>query len=119
MREFLVCRVEELPPGERRLVKPGALEIGVFNVEGEYHAIPNVCAHQFGPLCEGRVTGTLVSSASSGWALEWVDEGRILTCPWHSLEYNISTGQCLAYPRVRLRKFPVAIQDGNVVLRLN
>lgn len=116
MTDVVVCRVEDLPPGERRLVSTGPLEIGVFNIEGEYHALPNVCAHQFGPLCAGKLTGTLRSRADSGWKLQWIDEGRVLTCPWHSLEYDVTTGQCLAYPRVRLRKFPVEIRDGWIVV---
>ena len=37
----------------------GKLEIGVFNVDGQYYALPNVCLHQFGPLCAGRISGTL------------------------------------------------------------
>lgn len=118
MREVVVCPVDELPPGARRLVKPGSLEIGVFNVGGRFHALPNVCAHQFGPLCEGGVTGTLTADRSEGWQLKWEREGRILVCPWHALEYDITTGQCLAYPKVRLRRFPVEVKDQLVVLHM-
>lgn len=90
------------------------VEIGVFNVGGAFHALPNLCIHQWGPLCAGKVTGTLATSCESDWRLEWVKEGQIVICPWHSLEFDVTTGQCLAYPRVKLRRYPVVVEDGVV-----
>jgi nitrite reductase (NADH) small subunit len=112
--EHVVAQAGEIAPGERRIVAIGKLELGVFNVEGQFYALPNVCLHQYGPLCEGRISGTLSATAASEWKLEWVDEGRILTCPWHRLEFNITTGQCLAFPRRKLRSYPVRVEDGQV-----
>jgi len=66
MADHVVARVDELPDGERRIVRAGKLEIGVFNVRGRYYALPNVCAHQFGPLCEGRITGYLLGLRRPG-----------------------------------------------------
>jgi nitrite reductase/ring-hydroxylating ferredoxin subunit len=116
MADFTVARVTDFPPGSRRVVRTGRVEIGVFNVGGRYFALPNVCAHQFGPLCEGVVTGTFIANAQTGWRSRWVHEGAILTCPWHSLEYDITTGRCLAYPAIKLRQYPVRVEDGCVVV---
>jgi len=113
-RTFDVCPVGELPPGARKIVSVGGVEVGVFNVDGELHALPNLCVHQWGPLCAGQLSGTLATSSESGWKLEWVREGQIMICPWHSLEFDVTTGQCLAYPRVRLRTYPVVVEDGVV-----
>ena len=118
MTDHIVARVEEFGEGDRRIVRVGRLEVGVFNVEGAYYALPNVCAHQFGPLCEGRITGTLTASRETDWRPAWVQEGAILVCPWHALEYEITTGRCLAYPKVKLRQFPVRVEDGHVVVSL-
>jgi nitrite reductase (NADH) small subunit len=114
--EHVIGSARDLAPGSRRVVTHGRLQIGVFNVGGDLHALPNVCIHQFGPVCEGRITGTLTRDRSSGWELRWEREGRILTCPWHSLEYDIVTGQCLAYRNHRLRKFDVKVRDEQVIL---
>ena len=116
MADVRIARVEDFPPGSRRVVRTGRVEIGVFNVDGQYFALPNVCAHQFGPLCEGVVTGTFTASARTGWRREWVHEGAILTCPWHSLEYDITTGRCLAYPGIRLRQYSVRVEADYVVV---
>lgn len=116
MADHVVARADEFPAGDRRIVRVGRLEVGVFNVGGCYYALPNVCAHQFGPLCEGTVTGTLVARAETGWRRAWVREGEILTCPWHALEFDITTGRCVAYPKVKLRHYPVRVEGGHVVV---
>ena len=118
MAEVFVARVDEFPEGARRIVRRGQLEVGVFNIRGCYYAVPNVCAHQFGPLCEGRITGTLIANNETSWRPAWVQEGEILVCPWHALEYNITTGRCVAYPKVKLRQFAVRIEGEHVVVLL-
>jgi nitrite reductase/ring-hydroxylating ferredoxin subunit len=80
--------------------------------------VPNVCAHQFGPVCEGRITGTLIANKETDWRLAWVQEGEILVCPWHALEYDLTTGRCLAYPKVKLRQFPVHVEGEHVVVSI-
>jgi nitrite reductase/ring-hydroxylating ferredoxin subunit len=109
-----VCRHEDLPNGGRAFAQRGSRQIAIFNVEGELHALPNICPHQLGPLCRGKISGTLVATEESGWSAEWVWDGEIVTCPWHGLEFHIPTGQCLAYPNVRLRNYEVIVEDGIV-----
>lgn len=116
MTDHIIGRVDELPEGARRIVRAGKLEVGVFNVGGRYYALPNVCAHQFGPLCEGRITGTLVATRETRWRPAWVQEGQILVCPWHALEFDITTGRCIAYPKVKLRQFPVRVEGERVIV---
>ena len=118
MAEYIIGTTDDIPIGEKRLVVINGRDIGIFNVEGRYYALPNRCTHQGGPLCEGRISGTLVSDTSTDWNPEWVQEGEILVCPWHSLEFNIKTGRCLAYPRVRLRQYPVSIEEGKIKIRV-
>ncbi len=118
MADHIVASVDELPPGARRIVRVGRLEVGVFNVAGQFYALPNVCAHQFGPLCEGKITGTLVATAETRWRPAWVQEGQILICPWHALEFDLTTGRCIAYPRIKLRQYPVRVEGRNVVMSL-
>ncbi len=118
MADVVVAHVDEFEEGGRRIVRRGRLEVGVFRVGDRYYAVPNVCVHQFGPLCEGKVTGTLVAREDTEWRRAWVQEGEILVCPWHSLEFDITTGRCVAYPAVRLRQFPVRVEGEHVVVTL-
>jgi nitrite reductase/ring-hydroxylating ferredoxin subunit len=114
--ETFVCSVDELPPGQRKLVRVGALEVGVFNIDGQFYGLPNLCTHQFGPLCQGAITGTIVARAETGFRRAWVQDGRVLICPWHGLEFDLTTGRCLAYSRVKLRTYRVEVREGQVVL---
>ena len=61
-----VGSVEELPPGEMKLVRAGAVEVGVYNIDGELLALGDRCSHDDGPLCEG--TGTRRRASSSARA---------------------------------------------------
>jgi len=112
--EHVVGTVSEIPVGSKKIVKVGTLEIGVFNVKGSYYALPNHCFHQGGPLCEGKVGGTVRRRVENDWKPEWVQEGEILVCPWHGLEFDVTTGRCLARKRARLRRYRVVVDGENV-----
>jgi nitrite reductase/ring-hydroxylating ferredoxin subunit len=118
MAEHVVGTVADFPPGTHRVVRVGRAEVGIFNVGGRFYALPNVCPHQYGPLCEGGVTGTTACSAETGWRFAWVREGEVVACPWHGLEFDVTTGRCLASPRLRVRQYPVAVADGRVTVTL-
>jgi nitrite reductase/ring-hydroxylating ferredoxin subunit len=112
--EHRVGRVEEIPEGAHRVVRVANRELGIFNIRGEYHALPNLCPHQRGPLCTGHVSGTLDYGPHTGWELSWIWEGEVVTCPWHGLEFHVPSGQCLAFSDIRLRKYDVRVADGEL-----
>jgi nitrite reductase/ring-hydroxylating ferredoxin subunit len=118
MADHRVGALSDLPPGTKRVISVRGIEIGLFNIEGVIYALPNRCTHQWGPLCEGALAGTVAADAESGWRLHWAREGRVVVCPWHALEFDVTTGQCLAHPRVRLRRYAVRVEDGEMVLTL-
>ena len=120
----VVAPVADLPPGERRIVVPfrGRAGIGVFNVGGQFHALRNVCPHKSGPLCTGRVVGRVVAAAPPARrALDdaehvIVDDGELIRCPWHLWEFEIATGRCVADASLRVKTYPVVVEDGWVVV---
>jgi len=57
-----------------RLLETGE-RVAVYLMDGSFSAISNACAHQNGPLGEGRVIDCLV------------------TCPWHGFQYDVRNGQ--------------------------
>ena len=114
--EHVVARIEEVPEGSHLVVEVAGREVGVFNIGGRYYALPNVCIHQSGPLCRGAVSGTVTANAETGWQREWVNDGQIVVCPWHALEFNITTGQCLAFPQRRLRTYSVKVENDQITV---
>lgn len=120
----VVAPVEEIPPGRRKIVVPfrGRAGIGVFNINGTFHALRNLCPHKSGPLCTGAVLGRLVADAPPSGRPLVVDDyrvdqdGEIIRCPWHLWEFEVATGRCLVDPTVRVKTYPVNVEDGQVVV---
>src|SRR3954447_25029086 len=123
-RRVVVGPVAEIPPGGRKLVVPfrGRAGIGVFNINGEFHALRNLCPHKSGPLCTGRIGALVVSTAPptvEGALLDLIRDGEMIRCPWHFWEFDLITGHCLVDPKARVKKYPVSIEDGQVVVYAN
>lgn len=132
--KHIVCRLSELPPGDRRIVTVAGRTIGVLNIEGSLYALRNSCPHQNAPLCLGTVKGTTI--AGKPYEVIYGRENEIIKCPWHGWEFEIATGRSIFNPhRVRVRTydvtvespeppdpqietFPVTIEDGLVVLHV-
>lgn len=116
--EHAVGKASEIPHGTHRVVKIGRREIGIFNIDGVFYALPNLCPHQTGPLCESKkTTGTLVACADNDWTFEWRHEGEIVACPWHGLEYHVPSGRCVNFPEIRLRSYEVFVDGDTVKVR--
>ena len=57
MSRYVVAKVEDLPPGERKVVPVGGKGgIGVFNIDGEFYALKNMCPHKGGPPLPGSAS---------------------------------------------------------------
>ncbi len=121
VRRVVVGKVREIPQGGRKLVVPfrGRAGIGVFNVNGTLYALRNICPHNLGPLCTGHVSGRFVASgppSSSGATLTMDRDGEILRCPWHNWAFDITDGSCLGDSGLRVKTYPVSVEDGDVVV---
>ena len=103
MADVVVCPVEELPPGERRLVEWEDLEIGVFNCAGELLAIEDRCSHDDGELITGEF-----------------DQGSCtVECPRHGSRFDLRTGKPQTLPAyVPVETFPVSVEDGVIKLEV-
>lgn len=111
-QRWAVGRASELAPGERRLVEVKGHSVGLFNVNGQYIAVLNLCPHELAPVCRGRIGGTTLTSPPGEY--RWGREGEILACPWHGWEFDLQTGKALADERVRLRRYPVSVEDDTI-----
>lgn len=109
-----VARLDEIRPGECKLVEVKQRSIGLFNVNGTIVAALNVCPHELAPVCRGRIGGTTLPSPPGEY--RWGRDGEILACPWHGWEFDLLSGRALADERVRLRLYPVSIEDDTIYL---
>jgi len=73
----------------------GDTKIGVFEVDGEYFAINNVCTHAFALLTNG------------------FQEGCLVECPLHAGFFDVKTGKAQGgIVDKDVRAYPVKIEDG-------
>src|SRR5437899_276993 len=97
-----VAKIEELQPGSWRTVDIDSTQIAVFNVNGEYFAIEDICTHDGGVLTGGKV------------------EGREVICPRHGACFSLITGEALRPPAYEpVATFPVRVEKGVVQVRDN
>ncbi len=109
MKRHPVAKEGEIPPGGRKIVAVGPLQIGLFNVGGEIVAYRNACPHAGAPVCSGRISGT--SLPSRVYEYLYGREGTILRCPWHGWEFDLRTGEHIVDPKNRLKQVPVASEN--------
>ena len=101
MSEWIdVCPAEALAPGDFEVVDVGDTPIAVFNIDGEYLAIEDVCTHDGAELAGGPV------------------EGDEIICPRHGARFCIRTGAALTPPAYDdVATFPVRIEAGRIEVR--
>lgn len=111
---YIVARVDQIPPGQRKIVTVARRSIGIFNVGGTFRAIRNQCPHAGGPLCEGRVSGFVRSDDPGKY--QYVRRGEILRCPWHGWEFDLLTGKSWFDPATtRVRIYETSVEDGRLL----
>ena len=105
----VICRAAEVAVGERKIVQVGKRSIGVFNVDGAFHAIANVCPHQLAPLCRGTLAITAYGDSPDEW--QWDETSCVIRCPWHGWEFDIRTGRSVFNPhRVGVPSYEIALE---------
>jgi nitrite reductase/ring-hydroxylating ferredoxin subunit len=110
--KIVVSRLDEFPPGERRIVEAGRRSIGVFRIGDSFYAINNYCPHQGGPLCLGRTTPWVYSTGPGEYAM--AEREALLACPWHGWEYDLATGQSFLGPgEPPARTYEVSVEYGD------
>lgn len=87
--------VADFPPNSQQAVRAQNVPLVIFNIEGLYLAIADVCPHAGLPLSNGELCG------------------KVITCPFHGYTYNVETGKNIDFPdnEPPVRTFPVRAND--------
>jgi len=95
-----VAPVADFPPGARRVLDLDGAAIAVFNLDGAYYAIEDLCSHDGGELASGEI------------------EGHDIVCPRHGARFDIRTGAVTAPPAWEaIASLPTRISAGWVEVR--
>lgn len=76
-----IATVDEVPVNDKKLVEIDGVRIALFNLDGAFYAIEDVCTHDGGPLVEGEIVN-----------------GHEVRCPRHGARFDIRTGAALSLP---------------------
>ena len=81
MTDFIkVACVSDLAPGERLWLEFEEETVVLFNINGRFYCIADVCTHDGGPLEDGLL------------------EGHEVECPRHGARFDVRTGAALCLP---------------------
>ena len=92
------AKSKEVKPGSCIGVKVEGVFVGIYNIDGQYYAINNICPHLGGVLHYGFL------------------EGKVITCPLHLWEFDVKTGKCIWPGRERIATYPVKVEGDDILV---
>lgn len=102
MSEFVkVAKKSELEEGRGTIVEIQGNSIALFEVNGQIYAIKNVCPHAEGPVGEGDL------------------EEKVVTCPWHGWQFDVTTGANEMNPDTKVETYPVKVEGEDILVQLS
>ncbi len=105
-----VARVAELSDGEvmEVIVESESADapsrrvaLALARVDGQFHALSNICPHAGGPIGDGDV------------------DGSVVRCPLHGWGFDVHEGRCDVDPELTLPVYPVRVRAGRVEVELS
>lgn len=108
MKTVDVAAANNLSIGSMQSFEVEGKKILVANVNGQYYAINGVCTHLGGDLSKGKL------------------EGKIVTCPRHGSQFDVTTGESVTGPKIaflRLKTkseptYEVKIEGGRILVNV-
>jgi nitrite reductase/ring-hydroxylating ferredoxin subunit len=92
-----VGKTEDLKPGTMTAVREKGKSILLVNVDGEIYALSNYCTHSRCHLHQGKL------------------KGKVVTCPCHFAEFDVTTGAVLGRPaRQPLPMYPAKVEGKHI-----
>ncbi|MCA9232536.1 MAG: Rieske (2Fe-2S) protein [Planctomycetales bacterium] len=96
-----VAKVGAVPIGQGATFPLGDRLVAIFNRDGTYFAIDDLCPHMGASLGAGEL-----------------DEAGIVTCPWHAWRFDVCNGIWCDNPRLSIDSFPVRIEGDEIQVQL-
>lgn len=117
MKEIFVAHDHEIGEGGRKVIDAGGIEIGVFRFQGTLHAWRNMCPHQGGPVCQGRLfraSEERLDGEKRSLGIHYKEGTMNIVCPWHGFEFDVRTGRHCGIDAIALEAHEVVLRDGDI-----
>lgn len=118
---LLVGGADSVPDGGRLIIDVDDCTVGIFRVANKLYAYENVCPHQGGPACQGRIVPRVRENIDEQQHAHGMlfDEGELhVVCPWHGAEHVITTGRHVTVPEMSLRSIDIEERDGLIYVSI-
>lgn len=104
MSDFVeVAQSKEIPAGEGRSFEVGDRVVGIFNINGRFTAIDDLCPHMGASLSAGHLEV----------------ETETVACPWHAWRFHVCSGAWMDNPRVSTDRFELKIDGERILIRVD
>lgn len=101
MDKIKTLKTSELSINSSKVINLGDKQIALFNCEGEYYALDDMCSHAEASLSEGDVYDCKVE------------------CPLHGAEFDLKTGEAVTLPATKpVNKYIVNVEDDYIFLEM-
>lgn len=97
---FRAAKQQDIPENTGVVTQIEGRSIAIFQYEGQFFAMGNICPHRGGPLAEGEI------------------EKGLVRCPWHGWTFDLKTGTHPDNQRVKVPVYPVELRDDEVWVQL-
>jgi len=102
-----VAEKYELTTEKVKAVKVGGNDVLLTNVDGVFYAISLKCTHMGGDFSKGQL------------------EGKIVTCPRHHAQFDVTTGKVVSHPKMALlhpkakdaKTYEVKVENENIMIK--
>ena len=95
-----VASLDHVPPGTGSVFTVADKNVAVFNVCGKIFAMSDACPHAGASLGMGKL------------------DGSIVTCPWHGMKFDVTSGCFAGTSDNGVVKYRVKIKDGKIMVAL-
>ena len=95
-----VTTSSDITSGGLKTVEMDGRKIVLYNVEGNLYATDGTCPHQGGPLGDGLF------------------EGKIVTCPWHAWQFDVSNGCALYDEGISVACYQVIVEGTDILIEV-
>ncbi len=101
MKKIKIATIHELAPGQYKSVEVEGERIALFNIDGAFYALKDVCTHDGGILTGGIL------------------RGYIIECPRHGAQFDVRTGAVVRLPAyVGVETYLVSVEGEDIFVSL-
>ncbi len=98
-KKIPIAKVGELAPGQYKSIEIEEERIALFNIDGKFYALKDMCTHDGGILTGGAL------------------RGYIIECPRHGAQFDVRTGAVIRLPAyVGVQTYPVSVEGNDIFI---